>query len=45
MNAIVCPLCTGDATVDDRATRVTCETCGVVVAVAADPPTVLEAAA
>ncbi len=38
MNHLDCPLCAGDATIDDGLTAVTCLTCGMTVDVAADVP-------
>ena len=50
MNHLDCPLCAGQATVDDGLTALHCDGCGVTVDVAADlalvvSATVLDAAA
>ena len=49
MNHLDCPLCAGQATIDDELSAVRCDGCGVTVDVAADPTlvsaAVLDAAA
>ena len=37
MNHLDCPLCAGQATIDDELTALRCDGCGVTVEVAADP--------
>jgi hypothetical protein len=45
MVTIDCPICMGQATIDDRLTLVACDGCGVTVEVAPEPIAVLEVAA
>ena len=46
MNHLDCPLCAGQATIDDDLTAVSCDGCGVSVDIAADPAIlILDAAA
>jgi hypothetical protein len=45
MITIECPFCAGEAATDEGLSVVTCDGCGVAVDVAADGPSVLEAAA
>jgi len=44
MNHLDCPLCEGQATIDDELSAVRCDGCGVTVDVAADPALVVIAA-
>jgi hypothetical protein len=45
MLTIDCPLCAGDATIDDGLTVVSCDGCGLRAEIAPDPTTALEVAA
>jgi len=44
MNHLDCPLCAGQATIDDELTAMRCDGCGVTVDVAADAAVVAIAA-
>ena len=43
MNHLDCPLCAGQATIDEELTALRCDGCGVTVEVAADPAVALAA--
>lgn len=45
MISIDCPMCTGEAQVEDRFDAVTCEGCGVTIEIAPDAADVLDLAA